>query len=177
MVPCLTAGSAGPREQAALVTATVPSLEIKLLSSRSLLQRHHLPPLPPGQQPPAPRSGSSSATARGPSVRGPTPCSPPARPRDARRARQLRLTARGARARRVQQRPCLPRPPACARGAGPTRRRWSPTPARVSVGGIRTRRRGPARVPPFHGPEPGVDDVAASRGDPRGSPPSSVPDP
>lgn len=84
VVPCLTAGSAGPREQAALMTALGPSLGIKLRSGRSYLQRHHLlppPPPPPGPQPPSPRSGlGSAAAARAPPVRGPTPFCPPARP-------------------------------------------------------------------------------------------------
>lgn len=148
VVPCLTAGSAGPREQAALVTATVPSLGIKLLSSCSRLQRHHLPPPPPGPQPPAPRSsGFCSAAARAPPAAAPPPARRPLALVTRARAGRLRLTAGGARARRVQQRPCLPRPPACARRAVPTRRRVSPAPARVSVRGVRSGRRSRARVP------------------------------
>ncbi|XDC71304.1 hypothetical protein R6Z07F_002477 [Ovis aries] len=80
VVPCLTAGSAGPQKQAALTTALVPSLGIKLLSSRSYLQRHHLlpPPLPPPRpQPPSPSSGwGFAAAAQAPPVLRPHPLLP-----------------------------------------------------------------------------------------------------
>ncbi|CAI9158974.1 unnamed protein product [Rangifer tarandus platyrhynchus] len=121
VVPCLTAGSAGPQEQAALTTALVPSLGIKLLSSRSYLQRHHLlppPPPPPRPQPPSPSSGwGFAAAAQAPPVLRPHPLPPtlPPAPRDARRGRAGRRAREGAaggsaRARRELGAPLPPTP-------------------------------------------------------------------
>lgn len=77
VVPCLTARSAGPREQAALLAARVPSQGTQLRSRRSCLQRHHLLPPPP----PSPGSGSGSAAAPAPRVPRPHPLLPTLPPR------------------------------------------------------------------------------------------------
>lgn len=79
------------------MTALVPSLGIKLRSSSSYLQRHHLlpPPPPPGPQPPSPSSGSgSAAAARAPPVPRPHPLLPTLPPLVTRAGAEPRRLAR-----------------------------------------------------------------------------------